>query len=232
MTTSAEPADIDVSVVIPVHNNAATLGELCRRVAAVLPGSEVIVVDDRSTDAFAEVVDTLDVDTIALARRSGQSEAIRQGLARARGSVCCILDADLEDPPEALPLMIAALRAHDAQVAFSSRDGRRRLTSRVFRRLMRLLYPTLTPRACLCFAMVRQAAAAVVRTARPGDYLVAVIGALRLRSVQVRVVRDSRRQRRSGYPGWRRTAHGVRTVAAAIRLRWQVSTGLIRGSSR
>jgi polyisoprenyl-phosphate glycosyltransferase len=221
----------DISVVIPVHNNATMLADLYRRVRGVLPGSEIIMVDDGSRDRSLAVMGGLEVEVISLAEPCGQSEAIRLGLARARGGACCVLDADLEDPPEALPLMLEAMRGAGAQIAFSSRDGRRRLLSRAFRRVMRLLYPTLTPRACLCFVIEAEAAAAVVRVARPGDYLVAVIGALQLRAVEVPVMREPRRERGSGYPGLWRTVHGLRTLAAAVRLRWQVSTGNVGESN-
>jgi glycosyltransferase involved in cell wall biosynthesis len=211
----------DVTVVSASHNNARTLPELCRRIRAALPGCEIIIVDDASTDQSAAVARALGVDVIPLAVRSGQNEAIRAGLARARGHACCVLDADLEDPPEALPALLGALGDGNARVVFSSRDGRRRLTSRVFRRTMRLLYPTLPPRACLCFAIDAASARAVVRAGSPRDYLVAVIGALRLPAAQVRIVREPRAESPSGYAGLKRMRHGLRLLRAAVRLRWQ-----------
>ena len=209
----------DVSVVVAVHNNAGTLPDLCRRIRESVPGCAIVLVDDASTDRSREVMTRLEATSVALTVRQGQSEAIRQGLARATGRLCCVLDADLEDPPEALPLMIARLRLGDAQVVFSSRDGRRRLTSRLFRRAMRFLYPTLTSRACLCFAADADAAAAIVRRGRPGDYLVAIVGVLGLRTAQVHVVREIRPAGVSGYAGLRRTRHGIRTFMSAVRIR-------------
>ena len=209
-----------MSVVAAVHNNAATLPDLCRRIRESVPECEIVLVDDASTDASRDVIRRLGVTAITLAARQGQSEAIRQGLARASGRLCCVLDADLEDPPEALPLMLERVRRGDAAVVFSTRDGRRRLTSRLFRTAMRLLYPTLTSRACLCFAARADAAAEIVKRAAPGDYLVAIIGVLRLRTAQVPVVRSPRPAGSSGYPGLRRTRHGISTFISAVRLRW------------
>ena len=209
-----------MSVVAAVHNNAATLADLCRRIRQSLPACEIILIDDASTDASRDVISRLDVITVTLAARQGQSEAIRQGLARASGRLCCVLDADLQDSPEALPLMLERLRRGDAAVVFSMRDGRRRLTSRLFRTAMRLLYPTLTSRACLCFAATADAAAAVVNHARPGDYLVAIIGVLELPTAQVPVVRAPRPGGGSSYAGLRRTRHGIATFLSAVRLRW------------
>jgi polyisoprenyl-phosphate glycosyltransferase len=213
----------EVSVVAAVHNNAATLPELCRRVRETIPQCEIVLVDDASTDASREVMRRLDVTAVGLTARQGQSEAIRQGLARAVGRWCCVLDADLQDPPEALPLMVARLRRGDVDVVFSARDGRRRLTSRIFRRAMRLIYPTLTPRACLCFAAGADAVANIVCRATPGDYLVAVIGVLELRTAQVPVARAPRPGGGSGYPGLRRTRHGIATFLSAVRLRWRAA---------
>lgn len=210
----------DVSVVAAVHNNAATLPELCRRIRNSIPECEIVLVDDGSTDGSSEVMRRLNVSTVELPVRQGQSEAIRQGLSRASGRWCCVLDADLQDPPEALPLMLARLRQGDTDVVFSTRDGRRRLTSRLFRLAMRLLYPTLAPRACLCFVTGAADAASIVRRAKPGDYLVAVIGVLGLRTVQVPVARGLRPGGGSAYPGLRRTRHGITTFMSAVRLRW------------
>lgn len=213
----------DVSVVAAVYNNAATLPELCRRIRESVPACEIVLVDDASTDASREVMRRLDVSAVELAARQGQSEAIRQGLARAVGRWCCVLDADLQDPPEALPLLVARLRQRDVDVVFSARDGRRRLTSRLFRWAMRLIYPTLTPRACLCFAATADAVAKIVNRATPDDYLVAVIGVLALRTSQVPVARAPRPDVRSGYPGLRRTRHGIAMFLSAVRLRWRAA---------
>ena len=209
-----------MSVVAAVHDNAATLPDLCRRVRECVPACEIVLVDDASTDASRDVISRLDVTTVTLAQRQGQSEAIRWGLSRASGRLCCVLDADLQDPPEALPLMLERLRRGDAAVVFSMRDGRRRLTSRLFRTAMRQLYPTLTSRACLCFAATADAAAAIVNRARPGDYLVAIIGVLELPTAQVPVVRAPRPGGGSSYAGLRRTRHGIATFLSAVRLRW------------
>src|SRR5687767_14055919 len=110
----------DVSVVVPVHNNAATLAGLCRRLRESIPASEMVFVDDASTDASLAVIRELqEVTNVALAARQGQSEAIRQGLARASGTNRCVLDADLQDPPEALPLLLERLGRGDVDVVFS-----------------------------------------------------------------------------------------------------------------
>lgn len=211
----------EIAVVAAVHNNRGTLPDLCHRVRQALGDCRIILVDDQSTDDSLAVMHTLGVEVIALAARRGQSEAIRQGLSRANGRTCCVLDADLQDPPEALPAMLEPIESGRALVSFSMRDQRRRLSSRLFRRAMRLLFPTLPSRACLCFAIDGRAASALVAHASARDYLVAVIGALGLPATQVPVRRLARPSGRSAYAGLKRTRHGLRMLAASIRLRLQ-----------
>lgn len=209
----------EISVIAPVRNSARTLPELCRRIRGVLPDCEIVLVDDASDDESAAVMRQLTDQAIVFRERRGQNAAIRAGLARARGRTRCVLDADLEDPPEALPRLLAPIRQGAARVAFSTRDGRRRLTSRLFRRAMHLIFPSLPPRACLCFAVDAEAAAALVDRARPTDYLVAVIGAMALPATEVPIRREPQPERVSGYAGLRRSVHGLRMLASALRLR-------------
>jgi glycosyltransferase involved in cell wall biosynthesis len=104
-----------VSVVAPVYNNAATLPALTARIRAAFPATplEIILVDDRSTDRSREVMRTLGVRVIMHERNQGQNAAVLTGLRAATGAVCCALDADLEDPPEALPALVRALDPRD-----------------------------------------------------------------------------------------------------------------------
>ena len=212
----------DVTVVTPVHNDAATLAELCARVRAAFAGRpcEIVAVDDASEDGSFEVMQRLGVVAVRLSGSGGQNAAILEGLRRARGRFCCVLDADLDDPPEALPRLVAAVEQGDARVAFSSRDGHGTWTSALFRRAMHAIFPGLPRHACLCFALDAHAAADVVRTARAGDYLVAVIGALRLPSCEVGVRRvDRANGRPSGYAGLKRARHAAQLLLSALRLR-------------
>ena len=215
----------DVSVVAAVYNDAGTLRELCDRVRSAFAGRscEIVLVDDGSSDGSYELMQSLGVRAVRTRERAGQNAAILEGLRYAQGHYCCVLDADLEDPPEALPRLIDAMADGVASVVFSSRDGRRRLTSRAFRRVMGLIYPMLPSRACLCFAMDRAAAEEIVRLARPGDYLVAVIGALQLPAGQIRVTREMRQGRGSGYAGFKRLRHGLRMLTSAVRVRARLS---------
>lgn len=216
-----------VTVVAPVYNNAGTLDELCRRVRTAIVDRpiEVILVDDRSTDGSLEVIERLGVRAIAHGRNRGQNAAILTALAQATEPLACILDADLEDPPEAIPLLLAPLDGGTASVVFSSRDEARRLTSRLFRLAVRRLFPSLPSHPCLCFAIDEAGRTALVTAAREDDYLPAVIGALRLRCAQVEVPRGRRPHGRTGYPGMKRVRYAAAMLTAALRVWWRAPTG-------
>jgi glycosyltransferase involved in cell wall biosynthesis len=211
----------DVTVVAAVYNNARTLPELCRRLRATLGArlAAVVLVDDASTDASREVMATLAVTAIARPRNGGQSAAILDGLAAAATPIVCVLDADLEDPPEALPDLIAQLGRDGARVVFSSREEARPLSSRVFRRAMRAIFPTLPAHPCLCFAMDERTRRQVLALATAGDYLVAVIGALGVPTAQVTVPRSLRPSGSSGYSPPTRIAYATRMLWSALALR-------------
>ncbi len=122
-----------LSVVIPVYNEAEVLEELTRRAraAALACGvnAEVLVVDDASTDATAAMAGRLSdgvVRFVRLAENRGQTGATLEGVARARGRVVVVLDGDLQDPPEVIPALYAALRDDPvAAVAYAVKRERR-----------------------------------------------------------------------------------------------------------
>ena len=131
-TVRPSGADIDVSVVIPAHNEKASLRELAERVLAALApfGShEVILVDDGSTDESWRVIRELsvahpEVIGVRLQRNFGQHAAVKAGFARSRGRVVVTMDADLQNPPEEIPKLLHALTpAYD--VAAGWREDRK-----------------------------------------------------------------------------------------------------------
>jgi glycosyltransferase involved in cell wall biosynthesis len=104
-----------LSVVIPAFNEAATLGRMITDVLDVVPGdgggSEILVVDDGSTDGTYELVlataaSDRRVGGLRFSRRFGKEAALLAGLRFARGEVVITMDADHQHPPEVIPLMI------------------------------------------------------------------------------------------------------------------------------
>jgi undecaprenyl-phosphate 4-deoxy-4-formamido-L-arabinose transferase len=108
-----------VSLVIPVFNEQDNLAELIRRCVAMGraldDGFELILVDDGSSDESAAMIaaaaadDPLHITGVLLNRNYGQHAAVRAGLEHARGDVVVTLDADLQNPPEEVPKLLAAI---------------------------------------------------------------------------------------------------------------------------
>lgn len=106
----------EISLVVPVYNEAENLNLLYARLTDVLQGTgfsyEIIFVDDGSSDGGLDRLSTLGSQDphfmiIELSRNFGHQTAISAGLDYARGQGVMVMDADLQDPPEVLPQFIA-----------------------------------------------------------------------------------------------------------------------------
>jgi undecaprenyl-phosphate 4-deoxy-4-formamido-L-arabinose transferase len=120
-----------LSLVVTVFNEAGSLEELYYRTVAALEGRdfELIFVDDGSSDGSFETIERLHagderVRGVRLKRNFGQHPAMHAGLARARGAIVATMDGDLQNPPEDLPKLVAAVEA-GADVASGRRAARR-----------------------------------------------------------------------------------------------------------
>jgi undecaprenyl-phosphate 4-deoxy-4-formamido-L-arabinose transferase len=112
---SAKP---DFSVVIPVFNEEDNLPELLRRTLETCRKTgrsfELILVDDGSVDSSVEIleraaIDESEVVVVILNRNYGQHAAVMAGFAQSTGGVVVTLDADLQNPPEEIPRLLAAI---------------------------------------------------------------------------------------------------------------------------
>lgn len=125
--------DVKLSVVVPCYNEEDGVGELHRRVSEVCKSYignsyELVFVNDGSKDSTWQLMlDLVSVDphvvAINLSRNHGHQLALSAGLSICRGARVFILDADLQDPPELLPSMMARMD-DGCEVVFGQRIKR------------------------------------------------------------------------------------------------------------
>jgi undecaprenyl-phosphate 4-deoxy-4-formamido-L-arabinose transferase len=123
----------EISVVVTLYNEAASLDELYRRSAAALDAFgrlwEIILVDDGSSDGTWAELERLHaadgrIRAVRFRRNFGQHPAMHAGLVRARGDVVVTMDGDLQNAPEDIPKLVAAVE-EGADVASGRRVARR-----------------------------------------------------------------------------------------------------------
>ena len=142
-----------ISVVVPARDEAAVLPEFHRRLRAVLSAmplrAEVVYVDDGSVDGTWELLAGLAarearVLALRLSRSFGHQAALSAGIDRADGDAVVTIDADLQDPPELIPELVARWRdgfavVHARRIRRRGEGVAKRATSWLFHRLLRLV---------------------------------------------------------------------------------------------
>ena len=114
-----------LSVIIPVHNEAATILEVVERLTAVPAEKEIVIVDDCSYDGSSELIDKFAGKGIIIARHKtnkGKGAAIATGLTLCSGDVVVVQDADLEYDPYDLLKLMEPIRNNRADVVYGVRS--------------------------------------------------------------------------------------------------------------
>lgn len=109
-----------ISFLIPAYNEARTIGEVLERIAALGLESQVVVVDDGSTDETAAIALAAGA-TVIRQTNQGKGAAIRTAIAHADGDIAVIQDADMEYDPMEVPELIEPIMRGAADVVFGSR---------------------------------------------------------------------------------------------------------------
>lgn len=230
MTAGCE-AGVQVSVVLPIYRNRATLEELHRRLSAALASAsvsyELVFVDDACPEDSGEAIEDLarrdsHVRGLHLARNVGQHRAAWLGLSAARGEWSIVMDADLQDPPEAIPVLLAAAPS-GVDAILAVRRGRyegpvRLLSSRVFK-IVRERLSGIPRDAGMFVALRRPLVQEILRHDVPRPFLTTMVGISGRRFITVPVERVRRPQGRSAYSSVERLATAVRELAFGFRYR-------------
>lgn len=136
---ASSPSQPAVTVVVPIFNEAEVLPELLARLTGVFDGNpgvrwDALLVDDGSRDRSAEIVRAHAARDprfalVEFSRNFGFQAALAAGLAHAKGDAVVTMDADLQDPPECIPEMVARWQ-EGAEVVRAVRRSRQETGSR------------------------------------------------------------------------------------------------------
>jgi glycosyltransferase involved in cell wall biosynthesis len=123
---SVQISDALVSVIIPTFDEDRTIEEIIRRVADVPFHTEIIAVDDGSTDATPAILSRLEGEidqlrTLTQDTNRGKGAAVRVGIAASQGDIVVIQDADLEYDPKDLPRLLGPLLDDVADAVYGTR---------------------------------------------------------------------------------------------------------------
>jgi glycosyltransferase involved in cell wall biosynthesis len=110
-----------VSFVVPAFNEARTIGEVLERIGALGLDTQVIVVDDGSTDGTGDAAAQHEGVVVLRQENRGKGAAVRRGLQHVDGDIVVIQDADMEYDPAEVPALIEPIERGVADVVYGSR---------------------------------------------------------------------------------------------------------------
>jgi len=207
-----------LTVVVPAFNESSVLEAFHARLSAALTGlpldCAVLYVDDGSSDGTWELIKQLGgqglrVSGLRLSRNFGKEAAVTAGLDRADADAVILIDADLQDPPELIPELVAQWQAgHD--VVYATRTERagetrlKRLTAAAFYRSMERLSDTPIPRDTGDFRLLSRRALDALRQLRERQrFMKGLFAWIGYRQASVRYQREPRQAGHTKWNYWR-----------------------------
>lgn len=218
-----------LAVIVPAYNETEVLERFHARLAGVLDGmavdATVIYVDDGSKDTTWEIIDRLaQADTritgLRLSRNFGKEAAMTAGLDAADADAVVLIDADLQDPPELIPDLVARLREGN-DVVYATRADRagetrlKKFTSAAFYRVMELVSDNPMPRDTGDFRVLsRRAVAALGELRERQRFMKGLFAWIGYRQVSLRYQRDPRFAGDTKWNYWRLTNLAVEGITS------------------
>lgn len=207
-----------LTIVVPVYNEAAVLEAFHQRLASVLDtlamDVAVLYIDDGSTDASWSLIESLmttdpRTGALRLSRNFGKEAALTAGLDHVTEGAAVVIDADLQDPPELIPALIAQWRA-GFDVVYATRDARtgesrfKRFTAAAFYRSMEKLSDTSVPRDTGDFRLLsRRALDALGQLRERQRFMKGLFAWIGYRQTAVHYVREPRQAGKTKWNYWR-----------------------------
>lgn len=204
-----------LSIIVPIYNEESNLEELYNRLRDVSLQisqlSEFIIVDDGSKDNSFHIISILSkldnrVRYIRFTRNFGHQIALQAGLEAAKGDFVAIIDGDLQDPPELLPLMLQKIENEKFEIVYAKRLSRKsesflkKLTATLFYRILNKVSKINIPLDTGDFRLMTQRVVKeIIKMEEPNKFLRGQISWLGYPQTFLEYERDGRKTGKSNY---------------------------------
>jgi len=206
-----------LSVIVPCYNEEAVIAESYSRLKKVLDGmttlqTEIIFINDGSKDRTSEMLSAIaaadkQVKVLHFSRNFGHQPAVTAGIHNCTSDLAVIIDADLQDPPELIPELVATQKREQANVVYCVRDKRKgesifkKLSAQLFYRSMNYLSEVDFPLDTGDFRLIdKQVMAEFKKFREKGKYIRGIISWIGFKQVPFVYQRQARFAGETKYP--------------------------------
>jgi len=206
-----------LSVIVPCYNEEAVIAESYSRLKKVLDGmttlqTEIIFINDGSKDRTSEMLSAIaaadkQVKVLHFSRNFGHQPAVTAGIHNCTSDLAVIIDADLQDPPELIPELVATQKREQANVVYCVRDKRKgesifkKLSAQLFYRSMNYLSEVDFPLDTGDFRLIdKQVMAEFKKFREKGKYIRGIISWIGFKQVPFEYQRQARFAGETKYP--------------------------------